>query len=197
MTAALRAARLRECLALAGKYEVFAQRVGTSEASATAHRMLGQSQYFLGEFTNASVSLQRARARYSKAVRSDDSVRYCDRGGLRQRDHSARHSLILYYAFGLCAKGSLMATGGDLVSARRFWRDVASVESQFERARALAHDQEGLSLGFRAAISFARLLRDRRRSDEARRALQPSTIALLKDSSTDLKTANALLDSLQ
>jgi len=331
----LRAARLRECLALAGKYEVMAQGFGTSEASATAHRMLGQSQYFLGEFTNAAISLQRARAWYPTAVRSDDPVRYdadprvvdlCYEAvtlwslgfvekALRAReealkqtrdishpvsrcialawpgsvllakvgdletaedcvneliDHSDKHSLIPYYAFGLCAKGSLMATRGGLVSARRLLRDglqrmrsigyhlyyafflaewamvlasadqldqaiaeidaaqrfaeesqslwclpevlrikgeillkcdpsdVTSAESQFERARALAHNQEGLSWELRAAISLARLLRNRRRSDEACRTLQPVYDRFVEGfDSADLKTAKALLDSLQ
>ena len=331
----LRAARLRECLALAGKYEVVAQGFGTSEAIATAHRMLGQSQYFLGEFTNAAVSLQRARAWNPTAVRSDDSVRYdadpkvvdlcyeavtlwslgfVDKAiwareeALKQTrdishpvslcialawpssvllakvgdletaedcinellDHSDKHSLIPYHAFGLCAKGSLMATRGGRVSAERLlrdglqrmrsigyllyyafflaewamvlasadqleqaiaeidaaqrfaeesqslWclpevlrikgeillkrdpRDITSVESQFERARALAHNQEGLSWELRAAISLARLLLNRRRSDEARRTLQPVYDRFVEGfDSTDLKTAKALLDSLK
>ena len=332
----LRAARLRECLALAAKYEVVAQVFGTSEASATAHRMLGQSQYFLGEFANAAVSLQRARAWYPTAVRSDDSVRYdadpkvvdlcyeavtlwslgfVDKAvrarekALKQArdishpvslcialawpssvllvkvgdletaedcvneliDHSDKQSLTPYYAFALCAKGSLMATRGGFVSAERLLRDglqrmhsigyhlyyafflaeramalayddqlaqaiaaidaaqrfaeesqslwclpevlrikgeillkcdpsdVTSAESQFECARAMAHNQKGLSWELRAAISLARLLRDRRRSDEeACRKLQPVYDRFVEGfDSTDLKTAKSLLDSLQ
>jgi len=77
-------------------------------------------------------------------------------------------------------------------------RDITSVESQFERARTLAHNQEGLSWELRAAISLARLLRNRRRSDEARRTLQPVYDRFVEGfDSTDLKTAKALLDSLK
>jgi non-specific serine/threonine protein kinase len=184
----LRAARLPECLALAGKYEAIARAIGAPGASETAHRMLGQSQYFLGEYASAAVSLQRARASYASAARSDDSVRldadplvvnlcyeaatlwslgFVDKA-IRARqdalkvardinhpislclalaspsgvlaakmgdpedaqycvneliDYSARHSLVPYYTFGLCAKGSLMADGGDVMSADRFLRE--------------------------------------------------------------------------
>jgi non-specific serine/threonine protein kinase len=37
-------------------------------------------------------------------------------------DHAGKHSLIPYYAQGLCSKGSLMATRGDLVAAERWLR---------------------------------------------------------------------------
>jgi tetratricopeptide (TPR) repeat protein len=37
-------------------------------------------------------------------------------------DHSEKHSLIPYYAFGLCSRGSLMAARGDLISAERWLR---------------------------------------------------------------------------
>src|SRR6202012_5618835 len=77
--------------------------------------------------------------------------------------------------------------------------DVTSVESQFECARALAHNQQALSWELRAAISLARLLRNRRRSDdEACRTLQPVYDRFVEGfNSTDLKTAKSLLDSLQ
>jgi non-specific serine/threonine protein kinase len=37
-------------------------------------------------------------------------------------DHASKHSLIPYHAQGLCSKGSLMATRGDLVAAERWLR---------------------------------------------------------------------------
>jgi non-specific serine/threonine protein kinase len=37
-------------------------------------------------------------------------------------DHAGKHALIPYYAQGLCSKGSLMATRGDLVAAERWLR---------------------------------------------------------------------------
>ena len=47
-------------------------------------------------------------------------------------DHSDRHSLHSFNAFGLCAKGSLMAARGDLVLAERFLR--TGLERMRERA---------------------------------------------------------------
>jgi non-specific serine/threonine protein kinase len=37
-------------------------------------------------------------------------------------DHSDKHSLIPYHAFGLCSKGSLMASRGDVIAAERWLR---------------------------------------------------------------------------
>jgi predicted ATPase len=55
-----------------------------------------------------------------------------------------------------------------------------------------------LSWELRAAISLARLLRNQRRLDEACRTLQPVYDRFVEGfDSTDLKTAKALLDSLQ
>jgi non-specific serine/threonine protein kinase len=184
----LRAAKLRECLVLAGKYEVIAKTFGTPAARATADRMLGQSQFFLGEYAGAAASLQRARTWDPRTLRSDAldrfdadprvvnlcygavtlwSLGFVDRAIRAREDalkeardinhpvslcvalaspsgvllvkigdletaeccinelieHSAKHSLIPYNAFGLCAMGSLMATRGDFVSADRSLRN--------------------------------------------------------------------------
>jgi predicted ATPase/DNA-binding winged helix-turn-helix (wHTH) protein len=48
-------------------------------------------------------------------------------------DHARRHSLIPYYAFGLCSKGSLMAVRGDNTSGERWLR------SGLERTREVAY----------------------------------------------------------
>jgi tetratricopeptide (TPR) repeat protein len=48
-------------------------------------------------------------------------------------DHSDKHSLIPYHAFGLCSKGGLMAARGDLASAERWLR------SGLERTREVAY----------------------------------------------------------
>ena len=185
----LHGAKLQECLALAGRYEAIAKAFGTPFASATAEQLLGQSQYFLGEYASAATSLQRARAWYPMiktarvvAPRDDAdlqvvnscyeavtlwSLGFVDRairaredalkeardinhpislclalafsssfllvkmGDLETAEHcinelidlSGEHSLIPRHAFGLCAKGSLMAARGDVMSADRFLRD--------------------------------------------------------------------------
>ena len=48
-------------------------------------------------------------------------------------DHAGKHSLIPYYAFGLCSKGSLMAVRGDNASGERWLR------SGLERTREVAY----------------------------------------------------------
>jgi non-specific serine/threonine protein kinase len=48
-------------------------------------------------------------------------------------EHADRHSLIPYYAFGLCSRGSLMATRGDLAAAERWLR------SGLERTREVGY----------------------------------------------------------
>jgi predicted ATPase/DNA-binding winged helix-turn-helix (wHTH) protein len=48
-------------------------------------------------------------------------------------DHSDKHSLIPYHAFGLCSKGGLMAARGDLASAERWLR------AGLERTREVAY----------------------------------------------------------
>ncbi len=48
-------------------------------------------------------------------------------------DHAGKHSLVPYYAAGLCGKGSLLATRGDLVAAEQWLR------SGLERTREVAY----------------------------------------------------------
>jgi non-specific serine/threonine protein kinase len=48
-------------------------------------------------------------------------------------DHAGKHSLIPYYAFGLCSRGSLMAVRGDNTSGERWLR------SGLERTREVAY----------------------------------------------------------
>ena len=71
-------------------------------------------------------------------------------------------------------------------------------ESALRQALALAHRQGALSWELRAATSLARLLRDQARTTEARSALQPVFQRFTEGfDTTDLKQANALLDSVR
>ena len=75
--------------------------------------------------------------------------------------------------------------------------DAAKAEAYFERALAVARDQEAKSLELRAAMSMARLWRDQGKRDEARNLLAPVYGWFTEGFDTlDLKEAKALLDEL-
>jgi predicted ATPase len=70
-------------------------------------------------------------------------------------------------------------------------------ETHFERALAIAREQQAKSWELRAALSLARLLRDQGRRDEARELLAPVYGWFTEGFDTlDLKQAKALLDEL-
>ena len=78
-----------------------------------------------------------------------------------------------------------------------FDRDTANVESYFERALAVARQQQAKSWELRAAMSMARLWRDQGKRDEARDLLAPVYGWFTEGFDTlDLKEAKALLDEL-
>jgi predicted ATPase len=75
--------------------------------------------------------------------------------------------------------------------------DVAKAESYFERALAVAREQQAKSWELRAAMSMARLWRDRGKRDEARDLLAPVYGWFTEGFDTlDLKEAKALLAEL-
>ena len=75
--------------------------------------------------------------------------------------------------------------------------DAAKAETYFDRALAVARSQQAKSLELRAAISIARLWRDRGRRDEARELLAPVYGWFTEGFDTfDLKQAKTLLDEL-
>ena len=75
--------------------------------------------------------------------------------------------------------------------------DAAKAEAYFERALAVARDQQAKSLELRAAMSMARLWRDQGKRDEARDLLAPVYGWFTEGFDTlDLKEAKALLDEL-
>ena len=75
--------------------------------------------------------------------------------------------------------------------------DAAKAEAYFERALAIARNQEAKSWELRSAMSMARLLRDQGKRDEAR-ALLASVYGWFTEGfdTRDLKEAKALLDAL-
>jgi predicted ATPase len=74
---------------------------------------------------------------------------------------------------------------------------AAKAETCFERALAVARSQQAKSFELRAAISMARLWRDRGKRDEARELLAPVYGWFTEGFDTpDLKQAKALLDEL-
>ncbi|MGO8916861.1 MAG: AAA family ATPase [Stellaceae bacterium] len=76
-------------------------------------------------------------------------------------------------------------------------RDAAKAEACFERALAVARAQQAKSFELRAAMSMARLWRDRGKRDEARDLLAPLYSWFTEGFDTlDLKQAKALLDEL-
>ena len=75
--------------------------------------------------------------------------------------------------------------------------DAAKAEAYFERALAVARKQQAKSWELRAAMSMARLWRDRGKRDEARDLLAPVYRWFTEGFDTlDLKQAKALLDEL-
>ena len=75
--------------------------------------------------------------------------------------------------------------------------DAAKAEAYFERALAVARDQQAKSLELRAAMSMARLWRDQGKRNEARDLLAPVYGWFTEGFDTlDLKEAKALLDEL-
>jgi predicted ATPase len=75
--------------------------------------------------------------------------------------------------------------------------DAAKAEAYFERALAVARKQQAKSFELRAAMSMARLWRDRGKRDEARELLAPIYGWFTEGFDTlDLKQAKALLDEL-
>ncbi len=76
-------------------------------------------------------------------------------------------------------------------------RDVGKAEAHFRRALAVARKQQAKSWELRAAMSMARLWRDRGRRDEARDLLAPVYGWFTEGFDTlDLKEAKTLLDAL-
>jgi predicted ATPase len=75
--------------------------------------------------------------------------------------------------------------------------DAAKAEAYFERALAVARQQKAKSLELRAAMSMARLWRDRGKRQEARELLAPVYGWFTEGFDTlDLKEAKALLEEL-
>ena len=75
--------------------------------------------------------------------------------------------------------------------------DAAKAETYFERALAVAREQQAKSWELRAAMSMARLWRDQGKRDEARNLLGPVYNWFTEGFDTlDLKEAKALLDEL-
>jgi class 3 adenylate cyclase/predicted ATPase len=76
-------------------------------------------------------------------------------------------------------------------------RDVANAEAYFERALAVARQQQAKSWELRAVMSMARLWRDQGKRDEARELLAPVYNWFTEGFNTlDLKEAKALLNEL-
>ena len=75
--------------------------------------------------------------------------------------------------------------------------DAAKAEAYFERALAVAREQQAKSWELRAAMSMARLWRDQGKRDEARDLLAPVYGWFTEGFDTlDLKEAKVLLDEL-
>ena len=76
-------------------------------------------------------------------------------------------------------------------------RDVAKAEASFERALAVARQQQAKSWELRAAMSMARLWRDQGKPQQARELLAPVYGWFTEGFDTrDLKEAKALLEEL-
>ena len=75
--------------------------------------------------------------------------------------------------------------------------DAAKAQAYFDRALAVARQQQAKSWELRAAMSMARLWRDQGKRDEARNLLAPVYGWFTEGFDTfDLKEAKALLDEL-
>ena len=76
--------------------------------------------------------------------------------------------------------------------------DAEKAEAYFDRALAVARQQQAKSWELRAAMSMARLWRDQGKRDEARELLAPVYGWFTEGFDTlDLKEAKALLDNLR
>ena len=76
-------------------------------------------------------------------------------------------------------------------------RDITKAQAYFERALAVARQQQAKSWELRAAMSMARLWSDQGKRDEARELLAPVYGWFTEGFDTlDLKEAKALLDEL-
>jgi predicted ATPase len=94
----------------------------------------------------------------------------------------------------LCAPYSILRAQG---SPRGPEPDTAKAAGYFERALAVARQQQAKSWELRAATSMARLWRDQGKRDEARELLAPMYSWFTEGFDTrDLKEAKALLDDL-
>ncbi len=83
------------------------------------------------------------------------------------------------------------------IALRSHGRDAANAETYFERALSVARAQQAKSWELRAAMSMARLWRDRGRQDAARDLLAPVYGWFTEGFDTlDLREAKALLDAL-
>jgi predicted ATPase len=88
-------------------------------------------------------------------------------------------------------------TMGELVLVMSPLPDAAKAEAYFDRALAVARQQQAKSWELRAAMSMARLWRDQGKREEARDLLAPVYNWFTEDFDTpDLKEAKALLDEL-
>ena len=92
--------------------------------------------------------------------------------------------------------------GGSLISAgeialKSLAPDPEKAEAYFDRALAVARQQQAKSWELRAAMSMARLWRDQGKRDEARELLAPVYGWFTEGFDTlDLKEAKALLDEV-
>jgi predicted ATPase len=87
--------------------------------------------------------------------------------------------------------------GTSVVSVELAIRHPEKAEAYFDRALAVARQQQAKSLELRAAMSMARLWRDQRRPQQARELLAPVYGWFTEGFDTlDLKEAKALLDEL-
>ena len=93
-------------------------------------------------------------------------------------------------------EADIQRTAGE-IALMRPEPDAAKAEAYFERALAVARQQQAKSWELRAAISMARLWRDQAKRDEARELLAPVYGWFTEGFDTrDLKEAKALLDEL-
>ena len=92
-------------------------------------------------------------------------------------------------------EGEVRRLEGELL---RLHGDEAAAEAAFRDALEIAQRQDARSLELRAATSWARLLRDRGRRDQARAALAPVYGWFTEGHDTrDPRTARALLAELE
>jgi predicted ATPase len=92
-------------------------------------------------------------------------------------------------------EAEVLRTAGEIALMSR--EDAAKAESYFERALAVARQQQAKSWELRAAMSLARLRRDQGKVQQARELLAPVYGWFTEGFDTrDLKEAKALLEEL-